>query len=75
MRTITRTNELMIMLQPSEVTNDNIIYEKGVENVSGPIRGARICADPTFQTKKDENDQKTDTRCTFSDAGPENMNS
>lgn len=24
----TRTNELMIMFQPSEVTNDNTIYEK-----------------------------------------------
>lgn len=71
----TRTNELMIMFQPSEVLNDNIIYEKGVYNVSGPIRGSHICADPTFQTKKKENDQKTDTRCTFSDADPESMNS
>lgn len=26
----TRTNELMIMFQPSEVNDDNIIYEKGV---------------------------------------------
>lgn len=71
----TRTNELMIMVQPSEVTNDNRIYEKGVSNMSEPKRGSHICADPTFQTKKEEDDQKTDTRCTVSDAGPENMNS